>query len=137
MKKSNFGQICYTVGLLLLVIQLLILLFNYINGSMPFSNDEPIVFVEEITFSGVISTCWSGIAGTVLLVALFVRRIMKGSDGMLTLVGSVLWFVQLISLYDVSYSLRRFALNYILGIVGVVFVTVVGFVDFLKTRNNT
>ncbi len=130
MKRKSIGQFLFTVGIILIVIQTLILVFNIINGTMPDTRNEQFVFVEDITFMKFISTTGAGIAGTLLLMAVYVRRALKGPDATLTIVGLLLWIVQFISLYDTSVELGKFLLSYIIGIVGFVIVSLIAVNDF-------
>lgn len=125
MKRHDYGLYFFSVGLIVLVIQFLIILFNAVNGTL--SLDENVfVFAEEIKIADVLSTVWSSLLGTVLLIALYIRRFIKGNEAMLVLVGGILWVIQIISLYESGYELKAFILHYILGIIGVALVFATG-----------
>ncbi len=125
MKRHDYGLYFFSVGLIVLVIQFLIILFNAVNGTL--SLDENVfVFAEEIKIADVLSTVWSSLLGTVLLIALYIRRFIKGNETMLVLVGGILWVIQIISLYESGYELKAFILHYILGIIGVALVFATG-----------
>ncbi len=121
MRRHDYGLFLFSGGLILLVIQFLIILFNAINGTSPL--DEMVfVYVEKVTFTDVISAIWSSLLGTVLLTVLYIRRFMKGREAILVLVGALLWVIQIMALYDSSYDLAKFLLHYIIGIVGIVLI---------------
>ena len=125
MKRHDYGLYFFSAGPIVLVIQFLIILFNAVNGTL--SLDENVfVFAEEIKIADVLSTVWSSLLGTVLLIALYIRRFIKGNEAMLVLVGGILWVIQIISLYESGYELKAFILHYILGIIGVALVFATG-----------
>lgn len=125
MKRHDYGLYFFSAGLIVLVIQFLIILFNAVNGTL--SLDENVfVFAEEIKIADVLLTVWSSLLGTVLLIALYIRRFIKGNEAMLVLVGGILWVIQIISLYESGYELKVFILHYILGIIGVALVFATG-----------
>lgn len=132
--KKKYGALLFSAGVLLLVVQFLILAFRYINGDI--SNAELIISVEsEINFKTFISEFWSGLAGCLLLVYLIVRRITKGPDVMLTLVGVFLWVIQLLRRYE-SQSVADFVIAYLIGIVGTATVAVAALFDLYAIKGH-
>lgn len=126
MKRHDYALFVFSGGLILLVIQFLIILFNTLNGTNPL--DETVfLFAEEISFVDVLTAIWPSLVGTVLLIVVYFRRFIKGPDAMLVLVGAILWFIQLLNLYDTAYDTRKFILHYILGVVGFVLIVITGF----------
>lgn len=136
MKKKNYVLIVFACGLLFLFIQFFIFAFQFINGD---TGDAVVVFSsgEEGGFGSFFSDYWWSIAGTLLLTGLIVRRITKGPEAMLTLVGVLLWAVQIFSLYE-SQELLKFILSYIIGIIGISLVSIAGFYDayLIKTQDS-
>ncbi len=133
MKRHDYGLYAFSGGLVVLVIQFLIIIFNAINGTTPF-DEYVFIYVEQVTFLDVISSIWASLVGTVLLVALYIRRFIKGHEAMLVLAGALLWIVQLFNLYDPAYDLKKFILNYILAFIGILLIVVTGFYEayFIK-----
>ncbi|MBQ8000252.1 MAG: hypothetical protein IJ298_03435 [Ruminococcus sp.] len=128
MKRHDYGLYAFSAGLILLVIQFLIITFNALNGTTPFT-DDVFVYAEQITFIDVISSIWACLAGTVLLVVLFIRRFIKGHEAMLVLVGALLWVIQMFNMYESTYELKSFLLHYIIGIIGIFLIIVTGFYE--------
>ncbi len=128
MKRHDYGLFAFTGGVAILVIQFLIILFNAINGTT--SLDENVfVYAEQVTFVDVISLIWASLAGTVLLIVLYIRRFIKGHEAMLVLVGALLWVIQLFNLYDPSYDLKKFAIHYVPAFVGILLIVATGFYE--------
>lgn len=128
MKRHDYGLYAFTGGLILLVVQFLILAFNTLSGTPPL-NEEVFVFVEQVTFVDFISKLWASLAGTILLIALYIRRLIKGHEAMLVLVGAILWVIQFMNLYDTAYDLKKFMLRYIVGIIGILLIVVTVFYE--------
>lgn len=128
MKRHDYGLYAYTLGIILLVIQFLVIVFKALNGTLH-ADDGVFVYVENVNFLDVISKIWGSLLGTLLLIVLYVRRFIKGHEAMLVLVGALLWVIQLFNLYEPSYDLRQFLIKYILGIAGIVFIVITGFYD--------
>lgn len=138
MKRHDYGLYAFTGGIILLVIQFLIITFNALNGTTPFE-EMVFVYVENVTFTDVISAVWSSLLGTVLLIALYIRRFIKGHEAMLVLVGALLWVIQLFNLYDPTYDLKKFLLHYILAVIGIILIIVTGFYEayFIKRMEHS
>ena len=126
--KRNYSLYFLAGGLLLVTIQLLVFLFGFLN---PDTYNPEVIFssAEEVTFGDFLSKHWSGIIGTILLICLFVRRLSKGPEAMLVLVGALLWVIQILSLHNPDAPLGDFIVKYIIGIVGTLGVAVSGFYD--------
>lgn len=126
--KKNYSLYFLAGGLLLVTIQLLIFLFGFLN---PDTYNPEVIFssAEEATFGDFISEHWSGIIGTILLISLFIRRLSKGPEAMLTLVGALLWVIQILSLHNPDAPLSNFIFQYIIGIIGTFGVAISGFYD--------
>lgn len=125
MKRRDYGLYFFSAGLIILVVQFLVILFKALNGTL--SLDENVfVFVEDIKLSDVLTTVWTSFAGTVLLIAMYIRRFIKGKEAMLVLVGGIMWLVQILTLYEPSYDLKAFIFRYILGIIGIVLIFATG-----------
>ena len=125
MKRHDYGLYFFSASLIVLVIQLLVILFKTMNGTL--SLDENVfVFVEEIKLADVLSTLWPSLLGTLLLIVLYIRRFIKGNEAMLVLVGGIMWVIQILSLYEQNYDLKAFILRYILAIIGIVLVFATG-----------
>ena len=95
--KQRLALYSFSVGLLLLTVQFLVIVFGYVNNDLG-SVDEPFAVVEELSFFDVIGEIWSGIAGVLILIAMYVRRFLKGPDSLMMLVGIMLWVIQILSL---------------------------------------
>ena len=128
MKRHDYGLYAFTGGLILLVLQFLILAFNTLSGTPPMG-ENVFVYSEPVTLITFVSQLWSSLFGTVLLVVLYVRRIIKGHEAMLLLVGAILWVIQFMNLYDTSYDLKKFIFRYIIGVVGVILIVVTAFYE--------
>ena len=128
MKRHDYGLYAFTGGLILLVLQFLILAFNTISGTPPMG-ESVFVYVEQITFIGFVSQLWSSLVGTILLVVLYIRRIIKGHEAMLLLVGAILWVIQFMNMYDTSYDMKKFIFRYIIGVVGIILIVVTAFYE--------
>lgn len=128
MKHRNYSLYFLAGGLLLVTIQLLIYIFGYVNGESLYQQDI-IVVVQEKDLGDVISEIWAGILGTVLLMVLFVRRLSKGPEAMMVLVGALLWVIQILGMYSSDVSLGTFFFTHIVGIFGTLGVAVSGFYD--------
>lgn len=125
MKRHDYGLYFFSASLIVLVIQLLVILFKTMNGTL--SLDENVfVFVEEIKLADVLSTLWPSLLGTLLLIVLYIRRFIKGNEAMLVLVGGIMWVIQILNLYEQNYDLKAFILRYILAIIGIVLVFATG-----------
>lgn len=128
MRRHDYGLFFFSGGLILLVIQFLIILFDALSGASPFA-EMVFVYAEKVTFLDVISTIWASLFGTVLLIVLYVRRFTKGREVILVLVGALLWVIQLFSLYSSEYDLKKFILHYIIGIIGIVLIVMTAFYE--------
>ncbi|MBQ4569229.1 MAG: hypothetical protein IJA62_04160 [Ruminococcus sp.] len=126
--KKNYGIYFFAGGLLLVTIQLLIFVFGYLNSD-PYSVEQIIYVAQESSLGDFLSEYWAGIIGTVLLLVLFVRRLSKGPEAMMVLVGALLWVIQLLSLHSAEQPLGGFIAQYFVGIAGIVGVAVAGFFD--------
>ncbi|MBE6734257.1 MAG: hypothetical protein E7563_02790 [Ruminococcaceae bacterium] len=127
-RRHDYGLYAFTGGLILLVIQFLVIAFNTLSGNSPMG-DSVFVYTEQITFMGFISQLWSSLFGTILLVVLYIRRIIKGHEAMLLLVGAILWVIQFMNLYDTAYDLNKFIFRYIIGVVGVILIVITAFYE--------
>ncbi|MBQ4105642.1 MAG: hypothetical protein IJC86_04560 [Clostridia bacterium] len=131
--KRDYSKVFFSVGLLLLVAQLLIIIFNIINGTA--DADVQFAVEEKITFLSFIHDTWGSLLGTIMLVVLFMRRINNILDPLLTLAGGLLWIVQIISLYDSGAELLSFLLRYIIGILGILLIFITAYRDFRMTKS--
>lgn len=128
MKRHDYGLYAFTGGLILLVLQFLILAFNTLSGTPPMG-ENVFIYAEPVTLITFVSQLWSSLFGTALLVVLYVRRIIKGHEAMLLLVGALLWVIQFMNLYDTSYDLKKFIFRYIIGVVGIILIVVTAFYE--------
>ena len=122
MKSKNLILIAFLCGLLFLMIQFFIFSFQFINGDIP----EAVFYYSagvEGTFGSFISDYWWSLAGSLLLIGVFVHRITKGPETLLTLSGILLWAVQLFSLYD-SQEIFSFILTNIFALIGILLVAI-------------
>lgn len=122
MKSKNLILIAFLCGLLFLMIQFFIFSFQFINGDIP----EAVFYYsagDEGTFGSFISDYWWSLAGSLLLIGVFVHRITKGPETLLTLSGILLWAVQLFSLYD-SQEIFSFILTNIFALIGILLVAI-------------
>ncbi len=126
--KKNYGIYFFAGGLLLVTIQLLIFVFGFLNSD-PYTTDQVFYVAQDMTFADFLSEYWAGIIGTVLLLVLFVRRLSKGPEAMMVLVGALLWVIQLLSLHNTELPLSNFITQYFVGILGIIGVAVAGFFD--------
>lgn len=138
MKRHDYGLFTFTGGIGLLIIQFLMIVFNVVNGVSPF-NDNVFVYVEQVTFLDVVSSVWASLVGTVLLIALYIRRFIKGHEAVLVLVGALLWIIQLFNFYESTVDIKAFTIHYILGIIGIFFILITGFYEayYIKRMENT
>lgn len=132
MKKRDINKYIYVGGLALLIIQLLIIIYNVINGDL--YTEEIITFSEELTFVSFISQTWAGILGTLLLCYLLFKRFKKGPDPFLEMAGALLWVIQILSFYSKGMNVINFCIAYIIGIFGTLIVLVIGFLDFVNSK---
>lgn len=126
--KKDYSVYFFGIGLVFIVIQMLILGFGYLNPN-EMKNYEQFAIIEETTFKSIVSDIWSGVAGTLLLMVLFVRRILKGPEAMLLLVGVMLWVIQILNLRTPDMGLTDLVLKYIMGSIGIVFTAISAFYD--------
>ncbi len=133
---KKYGLIFFGAGLLLLIIQFLLLAFQFVNGDMSTTTEVFTAATEESGFKEFISLFWSGLIGSLMLTVLFIRRITKGPEVMLTLVGVLLWVIQILSRYE-SQKLLDFALVYLFGVVGIALVGIAALCDayIVKSKN--
>ena len=132
--KNKSSLFAFSGGLFLLVVQFLILTFQYVNGDM--SGSEQIFFVEQnISFTDYLSQYWSGLSGCLMFLYLYIRRITKGPDVLLMMVGVLLWIIQILGRYE-SQQILDFILTYLLGIIGIVLVAIVACFDAYAMKNN-
>ncbi|MGN0452599.1 MAG: hypothetical protein ACI4GZ_02230 [Ruminococcus sp.] len=132
--KRDIGKILYSAGLVLLVVQLLFVAFNIVNGS---NTDAELFAVEEATtFTSIVTSIWSSALGTVLLIVLFFRRIAGNKEGVFEIIGSLLWVFQLFTLFDTGMSGFGFILKYAMGIVGTICVFATGIYDLCTGKNS-
>ncbi len=132
MKKPDINKYVYLGGFALLIIQLLIIIYNVINGDL--YTEEIITFSEKLTFVTFISQTWAGILGILLLSYLFFRRFKKGPDPFLEMAGALLWVIQILSFYSAGMNVINFCIAYIIGIVGTLAVLIAGFLDFVNLK---
>lgn len=133
--KRNYSLYFLGIGMVAFVIQMLIIGFGYLDNNQ-LSTLEQFVVVEETTFKTIISDIWAGVIGTLLLMILFVRRMLKGPEAMLVLVCVMLWIVQILKLRTPDMGLTDVVLKYIVGVIGLVFTTVAAFRDAYIIKNN-
>lgn len=126
--KKDYSVYFFGIGLVFIVIQMLIIGFGYLNPD-EMKNYEQFAIIEETTFKSIVSDIWSGVAGTLLLMVLFVRRILKGPEAMLLLVGVMLWVIQILNLRTPDMGLTDLVLKYIMGSIGIVFTAISAFYD--------
>lgn len=133
---KKYGLLFFGAGLLLLIIQFLMLAFQFINGDLN-ATEVFSVATEESGFKEFITLFWSGFIGSLMLVVLFIRRLTKGPEAMLTLVGALLWVIQILSRYE-SQKFLDFILLYIFGILGIGFVGIAALCDayIIKSKNS-
>lgn len=133
--KKHYSLLTFAGGLLLLVIQLLALVFKFVTGD---DYDTEIVFAvaKDNSLEAFISEFWSGVIGSIMLIVLFIRRISKGPEAMLTLVGVLLWVIQILSMYE-SQMLSSFILSYLIGIIGVILVGIAALYDAYVTKSKS
>ena len=133
--KRNYSLYFLGIGMVAFVIQMLIIGFGYLDNNQ-LSTLEQFAVVEETTFKTIISEIWAGVIGTLLLMILFVRRMLKGPEAMLVLVCVMLWIVQILKLRTPDMGLTDVVLKYIVGVIGLVFTTVAAFRDAYIIKNN-
>lgn len=126
--KKNYGIYFFAVGLLLVTIQLLVFVFGFINSDQ-YSPDLIFYVEKDITLGDFISAYWSGLVGTFLLLVLFVRRLSRGPEAMMLLVGLLLWVIQILSKYDSQVLLKNFIGQYFVGFLGIACLAVAAFHD--------
>ncbi len=134
MKRLPWGIYFFSAGLLLLLMQFFVILFGYVNNDYGVTTEQ-FAILEEITFMDVMRDIWSGIAGILLLIFLFVRRFVKGPDTLMMLVGIMLWVIQILTLRDQNAAITEMLMKYILGIAGLVLVLVATLVDVYVQKN--
>ena len=132
--KQKIALYSFSAGLLLLTVQFLVIIFGFINNDLG-ATDEPFALVEEQSFFDVIGTIWSGLAGVLLLIVMYVRRFVKGPDSLMMLVGIMLWVIQILTLRDEGMEVSALLIKYILGIIGLALVVVATIVDMYLTKN--
>ena len=126
--KKDYSVYFFAVGLVFIVIQMLIIGFGYLNPN-EMNNYEQFAIIEETTFKSVVSDIWSGVAGTLLLMVLFVRRILKGPEAMMLFVGVMLWIIQILNLRTPEMGLIDLALKYLMGSIGIALTAISAFYD--------
>lgn len=130
--RRDYGKYMFTAGILLLIIQFLIILFDVFSGTT-YANVQFAV-VNELTFISFIEQTWASILGVVLLVVIYVRRITKCPEPLMELVGALLWVIQILGLYVEGTSLISFVMTYILGILGIFLILATGVYDSALVR---
>lgn len=126
--RRDYSLYFFGFGLVFIVIQMLIIGFGYLNPDQ-LSNFEQFAIVEEMTFKTIVSDIWSGVTGTLLLMVLFVRRMLKGPEAMLVLVGVMLWVIQILNLRTPEMGLTDLALEYLMGVIGIVLTSISALYD--------
>ena len=122
--KHKIGLYLYGAGLLLLIIQFLVLVFGYVNNDMTVTEQFVIVEEEEKTFFDNFKEVWWCVAGTLVLMVLFVRRFVKGCDALMVLVGVMLWAIQILSLRPEGAEAFTLVRQYPLGVIGGILVAI-------------
>lgn len=127
MKNKKYTLLAFACGLLILIIQFLMFAFQFINGD---TTDAVFVvyYGDEAGLGSFLSVYWWSLVGTLLLTGIFVRRITKGPEAMLTFAGVLLWVVQILSLHE-SEAIMSFILSNFIGIVGIVLVCIAAIYD--------
>lgn len=133
--KKHYSMFAFAGGLVLLVIQLLALIFKFVNGD-DFDTELIFAVAKDTSFEAFISEFWSGIIGSIMLIVLFVRRMSKGPEAMMTFVGVLLWVIQLLSRYE-SQTISSFILSYLIGITGVILVGIAALYDVYLTKGKS
>ena len=135
--KRNLGFYAFTAGLVALVVQFLIILFGFINGDN--QNEELFAVVDPSklngpTFGDIIKATWSGLLGVLVLIVLFVRRFIKGTDALMVVMSVLLWVIQILSLRTEGADVSVLISAYPIGILGVGFVIVSVFCDLYYAK---
>lgn len=138
--KRNFGFYAFCTGVLLLVVQFLIILFSFVNGD--YMSAEPFAVLDASQLNGpgfmdIITSMWSGIVGTLLLIGLFVRRLIKGPDFALVVVGIMLWIIQILSIRAEGEGFVELLKASPIGFVGMAIVLISLVVDIYVVRTYT
>lgn len=134
--KHKIGLYLYGAGLLLLIIQFLVLVFGYVNNDMTVTEQFVIVEEEEKTFFGNFKEVWWSVAGTLVLMVLFVRRFVKGCDALMVLVGVMLWAIQILSLRPEGAEVFTLVRQYPLGVIGGILVAISVLADVYVTKTS-
>ena len=139
--KRNLGFYAFCTGLLLLVVQFLIILFSIVNGD--YINAEPFAVMDASQLNGpgfveIIKSTWSGIFGTLLLIAMLVRRFIKGPDTAMVLVGVMLWVIQILTLRVQGDGVVDLLKSYPMGFVGlgIVLISLVADIYFMRSSSS-
>lgn len=128
MKRLPWGLYFFSAGLLLLIVQFLVILFGYVNNDYNVTTEQ-FAILEEITFFDVIKDIWSGIAGVLLFIVLFVRRFVKGPDALMMLVGIMLWVIQILALRGENAEITSVIMRFLIGIIGLVLILIATLID--------
>ncbi|MBE6737928.1 MAG: hypothetical protein E7566_04680 [Ruminococcaceae bacterium] len=136
MKRLPWGLYFFSAGLLLLVMQFFVILFGYVNNDYGVTTEQ-FAILEEVTFFDVLKDIWSGIAGILLFIFLYVRRFVKGPDTLMMLVGIMLWVIQILALRDETASIPSMFIKYIIGIVGILLVVIATLIDVYMQKNES
>ncbi len=115
--RKNRGVYFFSSGLLLLTLQLLMYVFNYINGDN-YNPDQIIYVAQEVSLGAFLKLYWAAFLGTIVLMVLFVRRLSKGPEAMMVIVGVLLWVIQILGMYDSQVLLKDFIFQNIVPILG-------------------
>ena len=134
--KRPYGLYFYTAGMALLTIQFLVILFSFVNNDM---NQTELFVVDtgDPTFMDTLKQIWWGIAGLLVFVVMFVRRFVKGPDALWTLIGIMLWVIQILSLRTEGMEIAGLLGKYFLGIAGVAFAAISAIIDIYNIKRTS
>lgn len=114
--KFSYTKGFYGAGLIAFTLQLLVYLFSYV--------------IESVSLSGYLAENWAGFLGFMMLVVIFIYKKVPGSDIILTIIGLLLWAVQLYQVFTSKGPLLGFITSG-LGVLGIL-LSIVGFVFEVK-----
>lgn len=120
--KKDFSVFSLSGGIILLVIQLLISSFDFLDGS--YYMTEQFAVVEKVTFESFISFVWAALIGTILLIISFLFRFTRKSALLFEVAGFALWLFQMYRMFDVVKDFGAFVSKSFLSVVGIVLISI-------------
>ena len=126
--KRKIGIYFFAGGLLLVILQFVTLITKYINYDS-YIGDQIVYVAKDLSIGDFLSNYWSGLVGTLLLIVIFFRRLSRGPEAMMVLVGALLWVIQILSMHNAELPLIDFIMQYFIGIMGIAGVAIAGFYD--------